>query len=344
MSDKLLSRDEFREAVFARDKYKCVMCGAPAVDAHHIIERRLFSDGGYYINNGSSLCESHHLDAEKTVISCEQIRAAAGITILVLPPHFYKDVEYDKWGNIIQPDGTRLKGELFHDESVQKILTAGGVLGKFSDRVKYPRTYHLPWSHSISKDDRILEDLSGLLEGDVVVTEKMDGENTTFYYDYLHARSLNYNPHASRGYVKAIHAQVCNDIPPGWRVCGENMYAAHSIHYNNLAGYFLVFSIWNEQNICLSWEETVEWATLLGLPTVKVLYQGPFCEATIRALYPEPRSENSEGYVVRTGKGFAYKDFRKYVGKYVRQGHLATSHNWSRSQILPNTICDPSKK
>ena len=43
----LLTRDEFREGVFARDHNNCVICGEPAADAHHIVERRLFSDGGY---------------------------------------------------------------------------------------------------------------------------------------------------------------------------------------------------------------------------------------------------------------------------------------------------------
>ena len=44
----LLTRDQFREGVFKRDNHKCVICRAPAVDAHHIIERRLWTDGGYY--------------------------------------------------------------------------------------------------------------------------------------------------------------------------------------------------------------------------------------------------------------------------------------------------------
>jgi 5-methylcytosine-specific restriction endonuclease McrA len=38
----LMTRNEFRQAVFERDNYRCVICGDPAVDAHHIIERRLF--------------------------------------------------------------------------------------------------------------------------------------------------------------------------------------------------------------------------------------------------------------------------------------------------------------
>ena len=41
---KLLSRDNFRELVFKRDNYKCIICDeVNNLDAHHIIERRLFN-------------------------------------------------------------------------------------------------------------------------------------------------------------------------------------------------------------------------------------------------------------------------------------------------------------
>lgn len=44
---KLLTRDDFRESVLKRDGYRCVVCGTTErkLDAHHIIERRLFADG-----------------------------------------------------------------------------------------------------------------------------------------------------------------------------------------------------------------------------------------------------------------------------------------------------------
>lgn len=100
-TDKLLTRDEFREGVFARDNFKCVVCRNPAKDAHHILERRLFDDGGYYLSNGASLCEKHHIEAEQTVLSVEKIREAANITAPALPKDFYPDEKYDKWGNII---------------------------------------------------------------------------------------------------------------------------------------------------------------------------------------------------------------------------------------------------
>jgi hypothetical protein len=228
-TDALLSRDDFREGVFARDHHRCVICDAPAQDAHHILERRLFSDGGYYLSNGASLCGQHHIEAEQTTLSVETIREKAGIIAPALPTHFYPDERYDKWGNIILPNGRRTKGELFGDESVQKILSQGGVLGEFTSYVKYPRTLHLPWSPGATSDDRIHTNLSGFEGEEVVITEKMDGENTSLYRDYYHARSLDSNSHPSQSWARQFHAQISWNIPEGWRVCAENLYARHSI-------------------------------------------------------------------------------------------------------------------
>ena len=72
----LLTRDAFREGVFKRDNYKCVFCGNPGQDAHHVVERRLWNDGGYYLENGATVCNEPHLDCEKTIISVEEVRGA----------------------------------------------------------------------------------------------------------------------------------------------------------------------------------------------------------------------------------------------------------------------------
>src|SRR5271163_4187653 len=52
---KLLTREEFKQKVFQRDNNLCIVCQAPAVDAHHLIERKLFADSGYYLDNGVSV-------------------------------------------------------------------------------------------------------------------------------------------------------------------------------------------------------------------------------------------------------------------------------------------------
>ncbi len=332
--EKLLTRTEFRDAVFARDHHSCVICRSAGQDAHHILERRLFSApaerGGYFLNNGATLCTAHHLQAEETTLSCEQIRQAAGITQVVLPSHLYDDVRYDKWGNQIEPNGTRLRGELFYDESVQKVLTQGGVLGEFLAYTRYQRTYHLPWSN-MTKDDRMLESTAAFDGQEVVVSVKMDGANVTLYPDYIHGRSTKPLAGPDSARVKALHAQMRHDIPPGWRLCGENLYARHSIAYQNLPSYFLLFSVWNERNECLSWDETEQWAALLDLTLVPVLYRGVWDEKPIQKLF-QPHWEGSEmeGYVVRLARRFSYGEFRRSTAKFVRPNFAAGRHNYHR--------------
>lgn len=329
----LLSRDDFRIKVLRRSDGKCVCCGESAVDAHHIIERKLWLDGGYYLDNGAAVCADCHYLAETTEISVEEIRKAAGVKPL-LPDHLDPKENYDKWGNVVLSDGRRLPGELFWDPSVQKILSER--LHLFDKRVKYPRTYHLPWSPGITSDDRVISKVDF---NEVVITEKMDGENTTIYSDYIHARSLTSNRHESRAWVKSLQARIGSDIPEDMRICGENLFATHSIHYSNLPSYFLVFSVWC-RDTCLSWDETVEWSELLGLELVPVLYRGAWNEGLRSSLEP-PRGE---GYVVRGAGSFNLKDFKTNVAKYVRKDHVSTTSDWARRGVVKNIVIENEKE
>lgn len=332
MANKLLTRDEFREGVFARDSHTCVFCDKDAVDAHHILERRLWPDGGYYLDNGASVCEEHHIMCEKTLISVDDVRLACGIIKPIIPPHMYSDVVYDKWGNIMLPNGSRLRGELFFDESVQKILGQSGILSSFIDYVKYPRTFHLPWSEGLHDDDRMHESMDQFNDRTVVVTEKLDGENTSMYRDYIHARSIDSRNHESRNWVKNFWSSISHDIPSGWRICGENMFAEHSIEYNELESYFYGFSIWDDVNNCLNWDDTLDWFDMLGIIPVPILYYGPYDEKKIRNI--KINRDISEGYVLRLADSFNYAEFKKYVGKYVRKDHIQTAKHWMYGQRI----------
>lgn len=337
--DTLLTRDQFREAVFARDNNKCVICGELAQDAHHILERRLFQNGGYFLSNGASLCGKHHIEAEQTILSVETIRENIGIVAPAIPEHFYPDEQYDKWGNIMLGNGNRTKGELFWDESVQKILKDGDVLHLFMDHVKYPRTLHLPWSPGKTDDDRVHQDLSGFEGQDVIVTLKKDGENTNLYTNYFHARSLDGKSHPSQSWVRQFHSQMGFNIPKGWRVCAENLYAKHSLGYDDLESYLLAFSIWNSKNECLAWDEFVDYCNLLDISHVPVIYRGKWNEEKIRDLWNDKTfQEKEEGYVVRVARAFQFGEFKRVVGKYVRVGHVQTTHHWKSQAIVPNKL------
>lgn len=131
--NQLLSRDDFKTKCFERDNYTCVFCDKPSVDPHHILDRKLFKDGGYYLNNAASVCEEHHMDCEKTIIPLEEVYKACGITEPVLPEGFSHDKTYDKWGNEIVNEYKRLKGPLFDDTAVQKIFKQQGNIWIFNN-------------------------------------------------------------------------------------------------------------------------------------------------------------------------------------------------------------------
>lgn len=338
-STPLLDRGSFRDLVLARHGGRCCCCPSPAVDAHHILERRLWPDGGYYAENGAAVCAIHHLACEQTTISVEEIRAASGITRILVPPHLEADQPYDKWGNPVLPNGQRLRGELFADPSVQKVLAVGGVLNRFVEWVKYPRTAHVPWTDTLQADDRVMAIPSIWRDGLVVATEKMDGENTSIYRDHIHARSVDSLHHDSRSWVKTWAAGWQHELPPGWRVCGENLYAQHAIAYTELPSFFLGFSIWNADNHCLSWSETQEWFTLLGITSVPVLYQGPYNEVRLRSVATTIWCRSHEGYVIRPADGFSYQAFASVVAKYVRPNHQQSiKHGFRYQRVTPNRM------
>jgi hypothetical protein len=199
---------------------------------------------------------------------------------------------------------------------------------------------HLPWSPGRSEDDIALDSIEHLerLE-DIVVTEKLDGENTTLYHDYLHARSLDSKSHPSRNWIKRFHAKVRYDIPEDFRICGENMYAKHSIFYDALTTYFYVFAIF-QRDMCLSWDDTVEWCALIGLEIVPVLYRGAWDEQTLKACWRGKSAfgKKQEGYVVRNAGSFGFEAFRNNTAKFVRADHVITNRHWMRESVTPNQL------
>ncbi|QDG53926.1 2'-5' RNA ligase [Persicimonas caeni] len=205
---------------------------------------------------------------------------------------------------------------------------------------KYPRTPHLPWSPGASEDDVFRWDVSNFEGREVVVTEKRDGENTTMYRDHIHARSVDSRHHPSRNWVKRLQGRIGHLIPEAWRVCGENLYAEHSLRYTELASYFEVFSVWNEENVCLDWDAALEWCALLGLEHVPILYRGPWHEELIRGLADDIDTETQEGYVVRTAEGFHHGVFRDHIAKWVRSNHVTTDEHWMHREVIANGLAE----
>ncbi len=174
---------------------------------------------------------------------------------------------------------------------------------------------------------------------------------TSMYRDNIHARSLDSLDHPSRHHVKKLHGEIQYDIPENFRICGENVFAKHSVHYKNLESYFYVFGIYDDKNICVSWDETVEFANLLGLMTVPVLYKGIWDEEKVKACWTGNSTaspgDEQEGYVIRIADSFPYdqqdNDLNSiFTAKMVREKHVKTSIHWMTEKIIPNLLRNPT--
>ena len=332
MNDKLLSRNDFRNMVFKRDRNNCIIpnCNKSAVDAHHIIERRLWQDtsefGGYFLCNGASLCEEHHIAAEKNFYPPQYLWNILKIDNPIRPKSFKHNVDYTKWG-------VELK-----------------IPNRY--RIKYPTTPYLPFSPQwqspeSSKDDNVyLENVNCFLNAPIIITIKMDGSNVQMTKELIAARNGTVANHKSFDYLKSLHAQKYSYlIPDNIEVFGEWLYAKHSIHYTeklSLSNYLQIFGIYDmKQKMWGSWNDVENIANLLGIPTVPMIKKVNYKEEwklaqDVSNIAQGVIKQGHEGVVIRIDYPFHYGQFSDHVAKYVRPNHVQTDKHWSGQTIIKN--------
>jgi len=133
---KLLTRPQYSELVLARAGGVCCVpgCGERAVDAHHILNRNLFTlpeeFGGYFYENGAQLCSDHHYQAELTKLTTEELWSWCEVTPLY-PIGWDNEKSYDTWGNEVVSEWERRPGPLFNDGGFQKVLKLAQIGWQF---------------------------------------------------------------------------------------------------------------------------------------------------------------------------------------------------------------------
>ncbi len=203
---------------------------------------------------------------------------------------------------------------------------------------KYPRTYHLPFSPGTTSDDRISKSVDSLLGRDIVITEKLDGSNTSMTKNGVYGRShveFTRNPWDVKSWE--IWNVIKNDLSDGVYLFGEGMYGIHSIEYTNMKSYFYLFGV-RDNNVWIDWDSVEEYAFLLDLPTAPVLFRGVAdTEKELKDLVldlvskPSSLGGTREGIVVRNASSFHNDDFTQNVMKWVRKGHVQTDEHWTRT-------------
>lgn len=212
-----------------------------------------------------------------------------------------------------------------------------------SQSKKYGRSLHAQISLGTTSDDRFMP--NGYVQAfaempELVLTEKLDGQNNCFNKYGVFARShVAPSQHAWDKPLRERWELIKHDLGD-LEIFGENMYGIHSIAYRNLESFFYVFGV-RENGRWLSWEEVKFYAALLDFPTVpdvkiktplKVFYQestvstkkentilanwiiqnlGMTWEASVETegllggYDPETEKPCSEGFVIRNKDSFA---------------------------------------
>ena len=211
--------------------------------------------------------------------------------------------------------------------------------------MKYPRTYHLPWSPGATSDDKRLQDgWFDFYKGkEVVFTEKLDGENTAMTHYDVYARSHGAPTRSpwSRNLwdpSDGLYWKIKQSIGPNETIYGENLYGEHSIHYDCLSDYWHMFAV-NDGDVWYSWDEVKEFAKMLDVPYVPELKRCVLREeGEVKEIIDEIMESTSyyglcgkEGVVMRTVEGFPIVDFPKHVCKYVRANHVQTDEHWTKN-------------
>ena len=223
--------------------------------------------------------------------------------------------------------------------------------------MKYPRTYHLPYSPGATKDDKKLSVKNGInwfsyYKGkEIVITEKLDGENTCFTRQDVYARSHGAPTRSpwSRNLwdpYDGLYWKVQSKIGSFESMFGENLYGEHSIHYDKLPCYWFMFACyWEDCDYWCSWDDVKMSADILNVPTVPELWRGKITyEEQLKELVDKYVNEPSlfgpkrEGVVIRVTKTFRGDEFPHYVCKWVRPNHIQTdvywTKNWKKAELI----------
>ncbi len=238
---------------------------------------------------------------------------------------------------------------------------------------KYNRSLHAQISLGTTSDDRFMP--NGYLKyfaelEQLVLTEKLDGQNNCFNKYGLFARSHTAASVHSWDKPLVQRWELIKNELNDLEVFGENMYGIHSIAYRKLESYFYVFAV-RENGRWLSWEEVKFYAALLDFPTVPEIK----IKEKLSNFYKEDKKENvhlaswlnanlgmsweesvasqgmldgyepksgaacSEGFVIRNANAFdtnegpipvAINEFNNLF-KLVRAKHVKTDVHWTKN-------------
>ena len=192
------------------------------------------------------------------------------------------------------------------------------------------------------------KEVQRLLTGYIVITEKMDGADTGIYKrkDKFFLQKRRGNTDDSHEQFKFFKNQWMHDnyekiesLPENTVTYGELMRCVHSIYYDKLPDWFLVFDIYDlNKERYLTWIEVVMICEKVGLSTVP--YIG--CADQKLSTHDLGLLVPKESKYGDTAEGIVIKNYKKQVrGKIVKPEFVKTvddSDDWTKLPVRYNKL------
>jgi len=193
------------------------------------------------------------------------------------------------------------------------------------------------------------KDTQRLLTGKLTITEKLDGANTgiiltkdKWYRLQKRGSLVDASEHYQFNFFKSWADQNYDkilQIDKRYRVYGELMKCLHTVHYDKLPDWFIVFAIWDmKKNIYVKWDIVQELCARWGFFTVPTILNNEYRDREeLFDLIPDPSNYGSQ-----KAEGIVVWNFKKQMrGKLVLPQfikYMEKSVHWSNKTIKLNKL------
>jgi len=215
---------------------------------------------------------------------------------------------------------------------------------------KYEKTYRLALPEFIVKGKLLLDhnQVKDLFAGMVTIEEKMDGANIgiirhkTGFHLQKRGSLVSTSEHAQfqffHNWANVQNYDKLMALPKKYIVYGELMYALHTIYYDQLPDFVLVFDVWNGERYLNRFERD-KFCDKYSFHQVPLLFTDFYNPVDVQHLVPKKSAYGS------TAEGIVIKRYKKN-GNYCKaklvwprfQKEMEESDHWMHKQLRRNKL------
>ncbi len=190
-------------------------------------------------------------------------------------------------------------------------------------------------------------ELQNLLSGKVVIEEKMDGANVGIIrhkngFSLQKRGSLvGQSEHEQFGWfhnwANLQNYEKLMRLPINHIVYGELLYAVHTIVYDKLPSYVLIFDVWDGYNF-LNYEKRKEFCEKYEFHMVPLINYGSFTKDQIINMMPVKSlyGDTAEGIVIKRYRKGEYLKAKLVKPEFIKT--LNESEHWTKYNIRKNKL------